>query len=312
MAGTAAAAEVARAGRRVIVVDKGRGVGGRMAYRRIGDAVFDHGAQFISTRSARFSRCMEEWLGQGITREWCRGFSAAADGHPRWRGNPNMTALPRHLARGVEISLETRATAVRLEGTHWSTALENGDSILSAAVVLTAPIPQSLALLDAGGFEAPSELRTRLAAIRYERCLAVLAVLAQSSGMPPPGGMAFEEGPIAWIADNELKGISPVPCITIHASHEFSLANWDLDRRGVGRILLDKVAPWIQSGVTDFQTHGWLFSKPLQVHEHAAALLHSRPLMVLAGDAFVAPRVEGAAHSGWAAAEIVLNRLSPS
>ena len=30
----------------VIVLDKGRGFGGRMATRRIGDATFDHGAQF--------------------------------------------------------------------------------------------------------------------------------------------------------------------------------------------------------------------------------------------------------------------------
>jgi predicted NAD/FAD-dependent oxidoreductase len=44
MSGTAAA-ELSRAGRKLLVVDKGRGVGGRMASRRIGEAVFDHGAQ---------------------------------------------------------------------------------------------------------------------------------------------------------------------------------------------------------------------------------------------------------------------------
>lgn len=283
-----------------------------MASRRIGEAVFDHGAQFITARSARFSSNMEEWQGQGIVREWCQGFSAAADGHPRWRGNPNMTALPRHLAQGIEVVLDTRVASVSLEGTHWSTALENGSSITSAAVVLTAPIPQSLALLDAGRFEVPVDPRTRLEAIRYERCLAVLAVLDEPSGMPPPGGKDFEEGPVAWLADNQLKGISPVPCVTLHASHAFSLANWDVDRRDVGRILLDVAAPWIHSGVKEFQTHGWLFSKPLRVHEQAYAVLHPRPLMVIAGDAFAGPKVEGAARSGWAAAEIVLNRLSPS
>ena len=42
------------------VVDKGRGVGGRMASRRMdtpaGQARFDHGAQFFTTRSDLFRR----------------------------------------------------------------------------------------------------------------------------------------------------------------------------------------------------------------------------------------------------------------
>ena len=48
MSGMAAASDLVRAGRKVLVVDKGRGIGGRMATRRVGDAVFDHGAQFIT------------------------------------------------------------------------------------------------------------------------------------------------------------------------------------------------------------------------------------------------------------------------
>jgi predicted NAD/FAD-dependent oxidoreductase len=38
MAGLTAAAELQRAGRRVLVLDEGRGVGGRLASRRIGGA----------------------------------------------------------------------------------------------------------------------------------------------------------------------------------------------------------------------------------------------------------------------------------
>ena len=43
----------------VIVVDKGRGVGGRMATRRVpslsGEATFDHGAQFFTVRDDAFA-----------------------------------------------------------------------------------------------------------------------------------------------------------------------------------------------------------------------------------------------------------------
>jgi len=310
MSGMAAASELSRAGRKVMVVDKGRAVGGRMASRRIGEAVFDHGAQFITSRSDRFSNLMQEWCVNGSVSEWCRGFSAAQDGHPRWRGNPNMRALTGYLAEEIEVILETRITSITLEGTRWSVGLEDSSYITSAAVLLTAPVPQSLALLDAGSFDLSADLRTRLDAIQYERCLSVLAVLDGPSGMSPPGGMAFESGPVSWLADNQLKGISPVPCVTLHASHDFSLLHWNADRDHAGHFLLDSVAPWIRAGVSEFQTHGWMFSKPLQIDEEQCAVLHARPPLVMAGDAFAGPKVEGAACSGWSAAEILLGHLS--
>ncbi len=47
MAGLSAARALAEAGRQVVVVDKGRGFGGRMATRRLGTAVFYNGAQYF-------------------------------------------------------------------------------------------------------------------------------------------------------------------------------------------------------------------------------------------------------------------------
>ena len=60
MAGLIAAAELQRAGRRVVVLDKSRGVGGRLASRRFDGATFDHGAQFITTRNPRFAAVLEQ------------------------------------------------------------------------------------------------------------------------------------------------------------------------------------------------------------------------------------------------------------
>ena len=223
-----------------------------------------------------------------------------------------MTALPRHLARGIEVLLETRVTSIKVEGSDWLAALDDGGSITSSALLLTAPIPQSLALLDAGNFKVPADLRSRLEGIQYERCLAVMAVLDGPSGMSAPGGMTFGDGPVAWLADNQIKGISRVPCVTLHASHAFSVEHWAADRVDAGRTLLEAAAPWIRSGVKEFQTHGWLFSKPLSVYEEACAVLHAQPLLVMAGDAFAGPKVEGAALSGWVAAETLLDKLSLS
>ncbi len=306
MAGLMAAAELQRAGRRVLVLDKGRGVGGRLASRRIGGATFDHGAQFITTRDPRFAAVLEQGRQDGTVEEWCRGFAGSVDGHARWRGKPAMPAVAKHLALELDLHLEMPVVALRSAGDCWRAETTTGRTFTAEAVVLTPPVPQSLALLDAGGVVLHPDMRTRLAAIEYERCLAVMAVLEGPSRIPPPGGLAPTEGPIAWIADNQLKGISAEPAVTIHATHAFSLEHWERDRQESGRALLEAAAPWLGAGIRTFQVHGWRYSKPMHVEEKPCAIVSQSPPLVLAGDAFAGPRVEGAALSGWAAAEAIL------
>jgi hypothetical protein len=217
-----------------------------------------------------------------------------------------MTSVAKHLARGLEILVETRVVALRASRHRWSAETATGDVCSAGAVVLTPPVPQSLAILKAGAVALQPETRARIEGVEYERCLAVMAVLAGPSRLAPPGGLAPDDGPIAWIADNQLKGISAEPAVTIHATHAFSLEHWERERQESGRRLLDAANDWLGAEVRTFQVHGWLYSKPLQVDERPCTMVGQGPPLVLAGDAFAGPRVEGAALSGWAAAEAVL------
>ena len=310
MAGLSAASSLQKAGRKPLLIDKGRGIGGRMATRRIGAASFDHGAQFVTARDPHFEQILKNACAAGAAVEWCRGFTAEADGHPRWRGTPGMSALAKYCALGLEIVQEKQVTSLRPESDHWILSMADGETWSAGAVILTAPVPQSLVLLEAGGVPLEPILQQRLSSIHYERCLAVMAVLDGPSQLPPPGGFAPAKGPIAWIADNQLKGVSSEPAITLHATDAFSVAHWDQDRDETARHLLAAAAEWIGAGIKSHQVHGWRYSKPLQTDPHSCAVVCSHPPLVLAGDAFAGPRVEGAALSGWAAAAAVLESLN--
>lgn len=305
MAGLSAATVLQRAGRRVLVLDKGRSVGGRMATRRIGEAVFDHGAQFMTARSARFAATLGDMVENGAVVEWCRGFAEQSDGHPRWRGHPGMTAVPKRLAAGVDVRLETQIVSVSQTASGWLASTNDGETFTAGALLLTAPVPQSLALLDVGGFQLTEPMRTRLEAIEYERCLVVLAVLDGPSQLSSPGGRQFTDGPISFLADNQVKGISSKPAVTIHATHAFSIEHWDGDRQQSGRELLLAAAPWLGASVKEFHGHAWRYSKPMRAEDSACVLANEAPPLVFAGDAFAGSKVEGAALSGWAAAEVL-------
>ncbi|MFO1460620.1 MAG: FAD-dependent oxidoreductase [Verrucomicrobiota bacterium] len=306
MAGLIAAAELQGRPPRALVLDKGRGVGGRLASRRINGATFDHGAQFITTRDPRLGAVLEQGRQNGAMEEWCRGFACGADVSvlARKTRDVRLGQASRRWPRPPFGNADRRIAPRRESLERGNTT---GRAYTAAALVLTPPVPQSLALLDAGGILLASEMRTRLDAIEYERCLAIMAVLEGPSRIPPPGGLTPAAGPIAWIADNQLKGISAEPAVTIHATHAFSVEHWDRDREESARALLDAAAPWLGAGITTFQVHGWRYSKPMRVDQVLCVLVRQSPPLVLAGDAFAGPSVEGAALSGWAAAEAILS-----
>jgi predicted NAD/FAD-dependent oxidoreductase len=305
MTGLTAAAELQQAGHEVLVVEQGHAPGGRIASRRIGGATFDAGAQFITARNPRFAAAMDRWLKLGVIEEWYRGSAARPGGHARWRGAPAMTAIPEYLARSVKVRLKTEMVCLRLEPQGWVSEMSGGESVLAGAVLLTPPVPKSLALLDAGTLQLPPSIRGRLENIKYERCLATMAVLDEPARIPAPGGLAPAGSPIAWIADNQMKGVSATPAVTIHATAAFSKENWERDRRETAMELLFAADRWLGSNVVDLEVCGWRYARAISLERDGFVILNQSPPLLIAGDAFIAPRVEGAVLSGWAAADVL-------
>jgi predicted NAD/FAD-dependent oxidoreductase len=302
IAGLLAARELQRAGHEVVVFDKGRGPGGRLATRRIAGARLDHGAQFFTVRDDEFARQVHDWTTAGLVYEWCRGFDTPADGHPRYAVRGGMNALAKHLARGLDVRCGSLVFAVR-RGTEraWDVALDDGAHVPADAVVLTCPIPQSFSLLVTAEVDVPEALwRTD-----YDRTLCLLAVLDRAPALAPPGGVQHAEG-CTFVADNQAKGISGLPALTVHADPAWSEAHWDAPAPSAHAALLDRAAEWIAGAtVVESQLKRWRFATPRSVWPDRCWLAPGA--IAMAGDAFAGPRVEGAALSGLAAAAALLD-----
>lgn len=303
LAGLSAASTLVSQGREVLVLDKGRGVGGRLAGRQIDGANFDHGAQFMTARDPRFIAQVERWVATEVVTEWYRSHSGQPTGHARWRGVPNMREIAKQLAANIDIILACRVEALYESGGLWYVETDDARTIKAQAVLLTAPVPQSLALLNSGNIALTVAQRKRLQQIDYDACIAVMALLDGPSHMPPPGALVPDHPDINWIGDNQQKGVSALPAITLHAAACFSARHFDAPRDQVGEQLINMAHPWVGARVKHFQVHGWRYSKPKQVDIEPCMVVKAQPTLVLAGDAFAGPRVEGAVLSGWAAAD---------
>ena len=316
ISGLLAARELQAAGWRVTVLDKGRGVGGRMATRRVGGGTFDHGAQFFTVRGERFGKLVEEWLEKGAVREWTRGFAGAdgnrnEDGHPRYRGTDGMTNVPKQLAHGLDVHTGERAVQVNLRDGGWEVICESGTTTSGAALLLTAPVPQSLALAGSGDFSLVEEARTQLAGISYDPCIAVMALLDGPVTVPEPGGMQIRGEPLDWISDNQSKGISEAPGITIHAGPEWSREHYEDPDTDISDALLsftEEQLGGLGAHVVETSVACWRYSWVTNSHPEPCFVANEQPPLLFAGDAFGPAKVEGAALSGLAAANSLLVR----
>ena len=306
LSGLTAARSLQEKGHNVVVLDKGRGLGGRMATRRISTpdgsiAVFDHGAQFFTVRDQQFQKLVDGWITNGVVREWCRGF-VADDGHPRYVVNSGMAALTKHIAQGLDVRTSTLVFAVKpcdADPTKWTVVIDDNSRIDCDAVVMTCPLPQSYSLTVTTGVELPQDLLLT----DYDRTIGLLAVLDGPSAVPAPGGVQNPDDVFSWIGDNQAKGISDIPAITFHANPAWSAAHWD-DSLEDGLALITHAAQKYlgNAKIVASEYKKWRFATPRKLWPDP---YFAAGTLVFAGDAFAGPKVEGAVLSGRKSAEYV-------
>lgn len=276
-----------------VIVEKSRGFGGRLATKRLGVAALDSGAQFLTARDPAFAALVAEWERAGLLAAW------PASGPGRLVGRPAMTAVPKALAAGLDIRREHRATAVRRVAGRWEIHVLDRPALTADRLVLTCPVPQALALLDAGPVALPEALRAELDTLTYHPCLAALVVLDGPSRVPP-GGVAPPDGPLRWVADNAEKGVSPAGrgAVTLHATPDWSRARYESPEADVVAELVAAARPWLgDAAVAASALHRWKFSEPRATFRERSLWMPDLALG-FAGDSFGGPKVEGAALSG--------------
>ena len=316
MAGLRAATLRAEAGDTVTVLDKGRRHGGRMATRRVDDATFDTGALDLAAHGPAFTAALTAWSSEGV---------AASTTQGRWRGQPTMRSLPAALAErsGAQVRLATTVTTLAVADGRWRVEVRTGDGgeVLDAdALVLTAPAPQTLALLASGDRLASEATLGRLEAVTYTPSLTVLArpsdrTLAPGTLEEPTGdGLAGTD--VVRIHRDDTTGASDTAALTLQGTAAFSAAHLDGDRDAAARTLAEQAARLVGVPLDVVHVHGWRYAQvtrgidlpALRDDTSGAPLLLAGDLFEARGDAPTGVRPEGverAFASGGAAARLL-------
>ena len=320
LAGLMAATTLRENGLTARVIDRGRSVGGRLATRRVGEnGLADHGAQFFTVRTSTLQRYVDRWRALDLVYVWGTGWSdgslkrTISDGHPRYAVRGGMNKLAKHLEQGINISLDRLVSGIRQENGGWELYDSGGNAYRGKGLIMTPPMPETLALLTASGAHLSADDDAALRRIRFGPCLCGIHAVNGDVDLPAPGAMQNFQSDVYWIADNQAKGISATRIITSHANAKFSRQNWDASEADIIRALESAVQPFLKPGAQIVQTQvkKWRYSVPLTTHPQECLLAQDLPPLVFAGDAFGGRgRVEGAFLSGIAAGETMAEALA--
>ena len=328
MAGVACARTLLQAGLRVTLLDKSRGVGGRMATRRTEFGGFDHGAQFFTVRDPRFARALK--TAPGLVEPWQvnsvrvldpLGHAMATAPAPRdthWVALPGMNSLLKHWAEPLQdgqldgtLRLEALVERIEpdaLQPQRWQLRLacpDGAQQVLGGfdEVVLALPHLQALQLLQQSAL-APA-LQKALAPVQVAPCWTLMLAFPQAAQPDLQLGPRWhaarsEHHRIRWVARETSKpGRGAIERWTVQASPAWSAEHLEDDPERVKAKLLKGFAEitGIRATPSHAVVHRWRYAQT-QVPLGRSHLRDARLGLGLCGDWCLGHRIEDAFVSG--------------
>ncbi len=296
MAGLACAEGLADAGHDVVLWDKGRAPGGRMATRRVptsvGEAQFDFGAQYFTIRDPAFRRRVDQWTAAGLVAAWP---SAGADAHI---GVPAMNAPLREMAAARRVYWSIRITRIDRLASGWRLHTDDGAADAAGSVVdgvvIALPAEQAAALL---AVVAP-ELAARATATRSLPCWS--AMLAFTAPVPVSLNHLRGEGIIGVASRNNSKtGRTGPESWVVHASPEWSTRHLEAEPEWITQTLAAALAEMLGTELPPLLTassHRWRFAR--SGSDGTGSMWDAARRLGVCGDWLIGPRVEAAWISG--------------
>lgn len=193
LAGSVAARVLADAGHDVTVIEKSGGTGGRLSTRRSDHGSFDHGAQYLSAKTAQFEALLTGLSNRDAASIWS---PQGKDRDGVWHvGVPGMSGLVKPLLEGIEVVTRARVASIEATSAGAEICCDNGGRMAGDHVIVTAPVPQARALVR--------HLDPAFAMMdhaHFAPCWSLMAVYADRPSSLPDVWRGTHDDTVSWMA----------------------------------------------------------------------------------------------------------------
>jgi len=291
----------------VVLYEKSRGFGGRVATRRADDFSFDHGAQFFKAKTVEFQNYIQPMIDQNIIELWKAQFIEIIDGKitnkrtwgndpANYVGTPSMNSVGKYMANGLNVQLSKKVEKISKED-RWLVYDENNE-ILGEYDWVFSSIPPLQA----------RQMFPNLEVIfpnipKYE----MLACFSLMLGYEQPLELDFDAAlvkgfDISWISVNSSKPSRDKNyTLLVHSTNKWAQENIDKDRDGVKNYLCDelkKIIPIKTEKAEYIGLQGWRYANIMKQQKGFEYFFNNENQIGLCGDWFIQGRIEAAYISG--------------
>lgn len=325
MAGLLCAQQLKQAGYSVLVVEKSRGYGGRVATRRVDDTRADHGASYVKSEGEMLSQLVKLLCDRHIMEVWTDEVYqltskqlSISDATPHYTAPTGMNAIGKFLAQDLEVLLSQRVICVTQTTDNWSLTTSENEVITAKALVLAIPAPQALMLLEPMGTSILGNVfLDKLRDVQFYPTITVMAGYpATSSPLPQWKAVDFSHDKILrWVGfDSSKRPHTQQPHFVIHASADFAQLHLESDDlQPISKQMLQHAAvslqlPWLDTPQW-MQVHRWRYAFPRTPLQSACLSAKTSIPLVCCGDWCGGNLIESAMVSGLAAAQNINTQL---
>jgi renalase len=259
------------------ILEKSKGVGGRVASRRIENLGLDHGAPYLEKSFWDSTSLVHEVISDSF------GFYLPG----------GMNRVTKVMSEDLLIEKNKRVTFIQAQKEKWLLKTEDGEEFLANQVVLTAPLPQSIELLEQNGF-------SKIPSVTYTKAIMGLFILEDE----------------VKISTQMIDGHSLIPMtvrslhpkgIVLRANPSVSENSFELSEAEGLKVLhqilqsVFKFNPKIK--IQEYRKWKYVFPKEVL----NCPFLEVAPSLYLIGDAFISPDAKGSLLSAEALASHLMN-----
>lgn len=269
ISGLSCAKSLREAGKNVLVLEKSRGTGGRLASKRLstsdwGVLAADLGCEALSGGTQLFQDHLQMWERLGVVSYWPE--------RKGWSVVEKSSQVTRCLSQGIPLQCETRVTRIEPVECGVAVLCEKGQRLCAEQAIISAPPAQAGWLLESAGVEAQA-VRKELAQVKMLPQWVVLMAIdpEQKRQWEARAGevQAWGQGVVDAMTLETVKpgrraeASAEIETLVLRLTTEWSRKNEDQEAEKV----IGDIKRWCEqvgfSGLADKEAlaHRWLYSR---------------------------------------------------
>ncbi len=300
----------------VVVFEKSRGFGGRVATRRSDDYIFDHGAQFFKAKTEEFKEYIRPMIDQNVIEIWKARFveidNSKIINNRTWNddpsnyvGTPSMNAIGKFMADGLDIRLSEKVANVS-KSSKWSLYNEANEDLGQFDWLISAIPPKQI--MDI----IPDVINLYPGIGKHEMLACFSLMLGYKEKIDVGFDAALIKGSdISWLSVNSSKPLrSNNYTFLVHSTNKWASLNIDKDRDWVKNYLCNELSSIIPIN-TEIASYvglqGWRYANIKKQSGNTEFFFNKDDKFGLCGDWFIQGRIEAAFLSGSHLADQILS-----